>query len=74
MKRLYHASSAASTPHQSSLGYPTRLTYPGVTGTCGTGKMHFPIRCTKRPMGGLFTISPVIRDRLVGRLRHTCRV
>ena len=30
--------------------------------------------CTKRPMGVLFTISPVSRDRLVGRLRHTCRV
>ena len=30
--------------------------------------------CTKRPAGGLFNISPVIRGQMEVRLRHTCRV
>ena len=53
MKRLYHASPAGSTPHQSSFGYLTRLTYPGVTGTCGTGKCIFLYDQANALAGGL---------------------
>jgi hypothetical protein len=44
VQRFYHASSASSTPHQSSPGTLTHLFHPYVTGTSGTGKMKNPMR------------------------------
>src|SRR4029453_18880179 len=39
-----------------------------------TSVMPGSAACTKRPAGGLFNISPVIRGQIEARLRHTCRV